>query len=61
MDGISGVGSAGSIAALRLAAEYQARVLKTQQETLSLQGQLALKLIESAVVQVPEQRLDVRV
>ncbi len=61
MDGISGVGSAGGIAALRLAAEYQARVLKTQQETLSLQGQLALKLIESAVVQVPEQRLDVRV
>ncbi|HNR32147.1 MAG TPA: hypothetical protein PKI11_14755 [Candidatus Hydrogenedentes bacterium] len=61
MDGINAIDGAGGLAALRLAAEYQARVLKTQQEAMRLEGELALKLIESAVVQPPEHRLDVRV
>lgn len=61
MDGVSAIGNSSGIESLRLAAEYQARVLKTQQVTMNLQGELALRLIESAVVPVSEQRLDLRV
>ena len=46
MAGLSGVGLAGA----RLAVEYQAAVIRTQKEALELEGDMAIKLIQAAVI-----------
>lgn len=56
---ISGIGA--GIEAIRLQTEFQALAIRRQVDTLNLQGDLALQLIQSAVVSDPSvgQNLDV--
>ena len=61
MDGVTAVGGFSGIQELRFAAEYQARVAALQKDAANLQGELALKLIESAVIEPNSGRLDVKV
>lgn len=47
MAGISAIGSGGGIENLQIQAEYTARIAKMTQNAVDLQGNLALKLIQS--------------
>ncbi len=51
MAGVSSIAALGAgLESARLATEYQALALRKQVEALNLQGDLALQLIQSAVV-----------
>lgn len=58
MGSISGIGVGGSGAVF--AAQYGAKVASLQKDAVEMQGDMALKLIESASI-YPQQGLDVRV
>ncbi|MCC6489516.1 MAG: hypothetical protein IT365_13265 [Candidatus Hydrogenedentes bacterium] len=62
MAGISSISGIGAgIEAIRLETEFQALALRRQVDALNLQGDLAIQLIQSAVVTDPSvgQNLDV--
>ena len=62
MAGISSISGIGAgIEAIRLETEFQALALRRQVDVLNLQGDLAMRLIESAVITDPSvgQNLDV--
>lgn len=63
MAAISSVGTAGGPSATQFQAEYQAKVAKLQKDATDMQGDMAMKLIESAAVTPPRSanRLDIRV
>jgi len=61
MAGIPAVGSVGGLENLQIQAEYSARVAKMTQDAVDLQGNLALKLIQSAAASSSGNNLNITV
>lgn len=61
MEGISSVGGFVGVQGAQLAAEYQARTAVLQKDAAEMAGEMALKLIEAAVVDPSGQTLDIKV
>lgn len=61
MTAISSVGDGAALASAQLAAAYQAKTVALQKDVMDMQGDMALKLIESAGLPMEGQQIDFRV
>jgi hypothetical protein len=61
MTEISAVGGGAALANAKLAAAYQAKTIALQKDVMDMQGDMALKLIQSANVPTEGQQIDFRV
>lgn len=59
---MAGISATGGVSGVQFQTEVQMQVMKLQKDTMNMQGDMALKLLESAVVpQASGQQLNIQV